>query len=89
MELFAFSKNNKTLFVEIKPRSVALSWQQDYEEEYEDAYGLSYDFGEIGTERVKRAVSVQLSQSSEKDLLKKILDFGLFKDLHGYIKQFM
>lgn len=89
MELFAFSKENLTLFVEIKPRSVALSWQRDYEDGVEDAFGLSYDSGELGTERVKRAVSVQLSQSSEEELLKKILDFGLFKALRGYIKQFM
>lgn len=89
MELYAFQKKKITLFVEIKPRSVALSWRQDYEEGDEDAYGLSYDFGDIGAERVKRAVSVQLSQSSEEELLKKLLKFGLFKDYSSYIKRFM
>lgn len=88
-KLFMFENLNKTLYVEVKPRSVDLSWRLDYEDGVEDAFGLSYDSGELGTEHIKRAVSVQLSQSSEKDLLKKILDFGLFKDLHGYIKQFM
>lgn len=89
MEIFAFSKEKITLFVKIKTHSVALSWRQDYEEGVEDAYGLSYDFGDIGTERVKRAVSVQLSQTSEEELLKKLLNFGLFKDYSGYIKRFM
>lgn len=89
MELFAFTKKKETLYVEIKPRSVALSWRRDYEVECEDAYELSYDFGDIGTEKVKRAVSVQLAQTPEKQLLKKLLEFGLFKDLEDYIKRFM
>lgn len=88
-KLFIFKNNNKTLYVEVRPRSVALSWRLDYEDGIEDAFGLSYDSGDLGTERVKRAVSVQLSQTAEEHFLQKMLDFGLFKDLSDYIKQFM